>query len=279
MLAVNMAVVMVVTGVVVRIVFQKVGVNVELGVEVKAAQVKHLAERYFAEMHSALRCARVHVGQAMHQRLHFVAIHQVGFADENLIGKADLPARFLALVELRGRVLGVHQREDGVQQVLLGDFLVHEKSLRHRAGVGQAGGLDHHALKIKQALTLFGGQQLQRFAQVFAYRAADAAIVHLDDVLVGVVHQNFVVDVFFTELVFNHGNFLSMRLCQHTLEQSGFAGTQKAGQDGDGNQTHGAPYKTKEELKTKTTSAEFSGRSLQRACGAGSTACAPAPGL
>jgi hypothetical protein len=39
-------------------------------------------------------------------------------------------------------------------------------------------------------------------------------------------------------------------LRQHALEQSGFTGTQKAGQDGDGNQTHGAPYKTGEELKT-----------------------------
>ena len=218
-------------------------------------------------MHGALRCARVHVRQAMHQRLHFVAIHQVGFADEDLVGKTNLPARLLAIVELRGRVLGVHQSEDGVQQVLLGNFLVHEKGLRHRSGVGQAGGLDHHALKIKQALTFFGGQQLQRFAQVFAYRAADATVVHLDNVLVGVVHQNLVVDVFFTELVFNHGNFLSVRLCQHTLEQGGFTGTQKAGQDGDGNQTHGAPYKTGEELKTKTRVAEFSGRSLQQACG------------
>ena len=202
-------------------------------------------------MHGPLRRARVHVRQAMHQRMHFIFGHQVSLADEDLVGKADLPARFLPLIKLRGGVLGVHQGEDGVQQVLLGDFLVHEKGLRHRAGVGQTGGLDHHALKIQQTLALFGGQQLQRFAQVFADRAADATIVHLDDVLVGVVHQNLVVDVFFTELVFDHGNFLSVGFGEHALEQSSFAGTQKAGQDGDGNQTHGAPYKTGEELKTK----------------------------
>jgi hypothetical protein len=57
-----------------------------------------------------------------------------------------------------GRVLGVHQRQDGVQQVGLGDLVVHEEGLRHRAGIGQAGGLDHHAVEVEQALALLGGQ-------------------------------------------------------------------------------------------------------------------------
>jgi hypothetical protein len=83
-------------------------------------------------------------------------------------------------------MLGVHQCQDGVQQIRLGDLVVHEKGLGHRAGVGHTGGLNHHAVEISSALALLLGQHLQRVAQVFADGAADAAIAHLDDLLVGV---------------------------------------------------------------------------------------------
>ena len=52
---------MVVVMVGVAVVLQKIGVNVELGVEVKTMQVKHFFDRHLAKMHGFLRCARVHV--------------------------------------------------------------------------------------------------------------------------------------------------------------------------------------------------------------------------
>ncbi len=140
-------------------------------------------------------------------------------------------------------MFGIDQRQDGVQQVLLGDFLVHEKGLRHRAGIGQPGGFNDHALEVQQALALLGGQQLQGLAQVLADRAADAAVVHLDDVFLGVVDQDLVVDVFLAELVLDHGDFLAVGFGQDALEQCGFAGAEEAGQDGHGNQTHGVCLK------------------------------------
>jgi hypothetical protein len=158
--------------------------------------------------------------------------------------KPDLAARLLAVVELGGGVFGVDQGQDGVQQVLLGDFLVHEKGLRHRAGIGQARGFDHHAVEVEQALALLGGQQLQGFAQILADRAADAAVVHLDDVFLGVVDQDLVVDVFLAEFILDDGDLLAVRFGQHALEQRGLAGAQKAGEDGDGNQAHGVYLKT-----------------------------------
>ena len=89
--------------------------------------------RHLAEMHLLLRRARVHVLQAMDQRLGLVRGDQVGLADEDLVGEADLAARLLAVVELLRRVLGIDQREDRVEQVALGDLVVHEEGLRHRA--------------------------------------------------------------------------------------------------------------------------------------------------
>ena len=137
-------------------------------------------------------------------------------------------------------MLGVHQRQDRVEQKGLGNLIVHEEGLRHRTWVGQARGFDHDAVKAEQTFAALGRQQLQGHAQVFADGAADATVTHLDDLLIGVRDQNVVVDVLFTELVLDHGDLLTMGLGQHALEQGGFARAQKAGQDGGGDQGHGA---------------------------------------
>ena len=62
-LAVRMVVVVLV------VLLEEVRVDVQLGVEVEASQVEHVLQRHFAEMHLLLRRARVHVLQAMDQRL------------------------------------------------------------------------------------------------------------------------------------------------------------------------------------------------------------------
>ena len=125
---------------------------------------------------------------------------QIGLGQEELVGKADLAARFLAVVQLLVGVLGVDQGQDGVDEIGLGDLVVHEEGLGDGAGIGQARGLDHDAVELHQALAALGGQQLQGLAQVFADGAADAAVAHLDDLFVGLRHQDVVVDVLFAEL-------------------------------------------------------------------------------
>ena len=107
-----------------------------------------------------------------------------------------------------------------------------------RGRVSQASGFNDDPVKIQQTLALFGGQQLQGLTQVFADRATDAAVAHLDDVFLRVGHEDVVIDVFFTELVFNDSNFLAVRLGQHALEERGFARAQKTGEDGGGDEGH-----------------------------------------
>jgi hypothetical protein len=187
--------------IVVSIVRQKVGVDVELGIEVKAAQIKHLGQRHLTKMHHFLRRTWVHMLQAVLQGIELSGGYQIGFADEDLISKAHLTTRLLAVVQLLRGVFGVDQGQDGVEQKAFGNFIVHEKSLCHRAGVGQASGFNHHALEVEQAFAFFGGQQLQSGAQVFTNGATHATIAHLNDLLVGVRHQDVVVDVFFTKVV------------------------------------------------------------------------------
>ena len=220
------------------LVLEKVGINVQLGIKVEATQVKHFAQRHLAKMHGFLRCARVHVLQTMHQRRDFIGTDQIGLADENLVGKADLPACFLAFIELRPGMLGVHQRQDRVEQVALCDFIVHEESLGHRTWIGQARRLDHDAFKFEFALALLLGQIMQCGTQIVTDRAADTAVAHLDDALLRVRHQDIAIDVFLAKFIFNDGYFLAVRLFQHAFEQRRFARAEKARQDGCRNQTH-----------------------------------------
>ena len=47
--------------VVMRVGAQEIGVDVEFGVQVEAAQVKKVLDRHIAKVHRVLWCARVHV--------------------------------------------------------------------------------------------------------------------------------------------------------------------------------------------------------------------------
>ena len=110
-------------------------------------------------MHHCLRGARVHAGHAALQRGQFFRAHQVGLADQDLVGKANLALRFQARIELLVGVFGIDQGDDRVQQVLLGHRVVHEEGLRHGAGVGQPGGFDYHAVKMQCACAFFLSQR------------------------------------------------------------------------------------------------------------------------
>ena len=155
-----------------------------------------------------------------------------------MVGKTHLATRFLALIELLRGVFGIDHGEDGIDQVGLGNLIVHKKGLHHRAGVGQARGFNHDALKIDQPFAPLGRQQLQGFAQVFADGAADAAVAHLQDLFFGFGAQNIGVDVFFAKFIFNNSNLHAVGFAQDAFEQRGFACAQKARQDGGGDQSH-----------------------------------------
>ena len=124
----------------------------------------------------------------------------------------------------------IHQRDDGIDHELVLQVIVQEEGLRHRAGVGHAGGLDQDVVEALAAL-----QQLAQHAdQVTAHRAADAAIAGLEDLLFGADDQ-LVVHAHLAELVLDHGDALAVVLRQDAVQQCGLAGAQEAGQHCDGN--------------------------------------------
>ena len=127
------------------------------------------------------------------------------------------------------RVLGLH-------------VVVGEEGLRDGAGIGQAGGLDQDAVELVLALH----QPFDDADQVAAHGAADAAVVHLEDFLVGIDHE-VVVDAQLAELVHDDGVFLAVLLAQDAVEQGGLAGAEIAGEHGDGHLRRlGRPWKVLE---------------------------------
>ena len=66
--------------------------------------------------------------------------------------------------------------------------------------------------------------------QVAAHGAADAAVVHLDDLLVARL-DDVVVDADLAELVLDHRDALAVVLLEDAVEQRGLAAAEEAGED------------------------------------------------
>jgi hypothetical protein len=224
-------------GVVMRVLVfgEEVRIDFELGIQVETAQIEDFLDIGVTEIHHLDRRARIHVQQAMAQVVEGGFIHEVRLGNEQTVRKADLALHHFVLIQLVIRVLRVDQRDDRVEQEFVGDLVVHEERLRHRAGVRETCGFDHDAFEIQFAGALFRGQVAEHACQVAANCAADAAVAHLDDLFVAVLHEDLVIDVLFAELVLDHGDLHAVLFVQDALEQCGFTAAEEAGQDSDGN--------------------------------------------
>ncbi len=129
-------------------------------------------------------------------------------------------------------MLGVDQGHDAVQRHMLADFIIDEEGCCNGGRVCQPAGLDEDVVE----LVLSGKQFLQDLDQVVAHvdEAADAAVLHLVDLFLRGEHQ-VRVDIHLAELVLDHGDAVAVPFSQYVVQKRRLPGTEKAGQDGDGN--------------------------------------------
>ena len=120
-------------------------------------------------------------------------------------------------------------RDDAVEPVLCLHLVVEEERLGDRAGVGQAGRLDQDVVELVPPLH----QVAEDADQVAADGAADAAVVHLEDLFLG-ADDEVLIDADLAELVLDDGDPLAVLGGQDVVEQRGLAGAEEAGEDGDG---------------------------------------------
>ena len=126
----------------------------------------------------------------------------------------------LLFIETGDDVLRIDDGDDAVQLVHLLNVLIYEKGLNYRRGIGKASRLDEDPIEAFHALV----ELLERLHEVSTDGAADTAVHDLDDLLVDVLRQNFLVDSDVSKLVFDDGEFHPMSLVvENVVEQSGLA--------------------------------------------------------
>jgi hypothetical protein len=89
-------------------------------------------------------------------------------------------------------------------------LVVGEKRLRDGARVGEAGGLDEDGVELDPCAWHEAAEDADEIA---ADGAADAAVVHLEEFLLGLLDDELVVDADFAEFVFDDGDFLGFPCC------------------------------------------------------------------
>src|ERR1700730_11625106 len=224
--------------VVIVTVMEKVGFKFKKALQTNRALVEDGVESDLALLRLEDACIAVDRLDLVFHLLELVVAHQVGLVEQDHVGEGHLLLRLVALLELAQEVLGIDHGHDGVEAGPSLDLVVGEEGLRHRTGIGEPRGLDQNAVELVLALH-------QAFAdayEVAAHGAANAAVVHLEDFLVGIDHE-VVVDAELAEFVHDDGVFLAMLLAQDAVEQGGLAGAEIAGQHGHGHLrlSHGGP--------------------------------------
>jgi len=180
--------------------------------------------------------ARIHVAQAMLQLVRFLLLDEIRLGKEDAVGEADLRSRFIVLVERLLAVLRIDHGYHCVEEELVVDLLVHEERLRHGPRICQSGGLDDHAIELELPLPALLAEVAEDAHEVAAHGAAQATVVHLDDLLLLVLHQDVVVDAGLAELVLDDGDLLAVLLGENPVQQRRLARTEEAGEDRDGNE-------------------------------------------
>ena len=124
-------------------------------------------------------------------------------------------------------VLEIHQGDHRIQPQLIAQVFIDKERLNHRGRIRQAGGFDHQVI---EAITPLH-QVADDPNQIAAHRAADAAVVHLEDLLIGINYQ-LVVDAHLAELVDDHRHLEAVLVGEDPVEQGRLAGTEVTGEHG-----------------------------------------------
>src|SRR5581483_3864099 len=162
--------VLVIVGVILRLTFEREALEIEDDRNVDVG-ILRLADARGA----------VDVANFIFQLGQILGRDQVHLVEQQEVGEGDLFFRLGGAVELLEDVLGIDDRHDAVQAEFAADAVVDEKRLRDRRGIGEAGGLDHERIVAAALLE----QIEQRAQQIAAHGAANAAVAHLDDLLIG----------------------------------------------------------------------------------------------
>lgn len=202
----------------------------ERPLEIEGTEVQHAIDRNVGIERAEDPHRGIHRMDAPLDALQCRLVGEIDLVQQHDIREGDLLPCSVHDIEMLLDVRGVHDGDDRVQHELFAKILVQEESLRNRARIGEAGGLDQHAVETVAPL-----QELPEDAyQVPTHLAADAAVAGFEDLLFGADHE-LVVHADLTELVLDDGNPPAMLRSEDAVEERGLPGTQEACEHGDRN--------------------------------------------
>ncbi len=209
--------------------FEETGFEGEGAAKVEAAEVKHAVQGQVGVGGAVNGGEGVDLADTAFDRFEFGGGNKVGFVEDEDIGEGELFTDFVLGIKVEGEVFGVDHGDDSIHLEFFLESVVDKEGLDDGTGIGQAGCFDEDAVE-----AVFSFEEGAEDAdQVAADGAADAAVVHFEDFLVGTDDQ-LMVYTDFAEFVFDHSDAMAVVLTQNAVEKSGFAGTEEAGEDGDG---------------------------------------------
>ena len=207
-----------------------------LGLGIVEAGIEDLVGVDLARGNRVERCAGIEVVQPVLQFGELGRIGDVDLGQQDAVGDGGLLYGLLVIVERARAVDAVDRRHHAVEAVARGEQRVGHQRVQDGRGIGQAGGLDHHALERRDLAARALEEQLAHGAhEVAAHRAAQAARVQRHHAfVVGLLDQQMV-EANLAELVDDDGGVGQFGPAQQLVEQRGLAAAEEARQDGDGN--------------------------------------------
>mmetsp|Transcript_24244 Transcript_24244/g.79829 ORF Transcript_24244/g.79829 Transcript_24244/m.79829 type:complete len:290 (-) Transcript_24244:91-960(-) len=220
---------------------EELWVHLQHPLELEGADPHHLLERDRRVLASANRRELVDLAQPLLEPLQVRLLrHQVDLVEQEAVGESNLLDRLvlgalgLLLVEVLLDVLRVDEGDDPVELEGGLDHVVDEEGLGDGRRVGHACCLDDDAVELERAGLDALGELLEHDDQVLPDGAADAAVHHLDDLLVRlhlrVLLKQHVIDANVAELILDDGDLLAVLCGEDVVEQGGLPAPKEAGE-------------------------------------------------
>ena len=176
--------------------------------------------------------AGVERAQADFEPVQRIAFGEVALGDDDAVRHRGLLDGLPVAAELDVAVDPVDRRDHAVQGEPVGDHAVGHQRMDYGRGVGEPGGLDHHAGKRRHvALDPLDEQFAQRAGEIVADGAAKTARVEQHRVLVDLLDQ-VVVEPDLAELVDQDRRFRHLGMFQQRIDKRGLSASQKSGEQG-----------------------------------------------
>ncbi len=209
--------------------FEEVAVERELVIQVEGMEVDDLIDRQIGLGGPENLRDPVDAANPGFEGIHIGTADQIGLVQQDSIGKSDLFLGLRGVIEVEVKMFGIDDGDNSIEAKALFHFGIAEKGLGDGTRIGEAGGFNQDVIEAVPAF-----EQLPKNTdEVAPDGAANASVVHLEDLFLRVDHQ-LVIDTDLPEFVFDHRDPPSMIFRQHAIQQGGLAGPQEAGQDGDG---------------------------------------------